>query len=52
MALPYVYYPEISLGFFKIYTFGLIVAIAFLVGLWFSLREAKRKGISKEVVEV
>lgn len=51
MAIPYVYYPEINLGFFKIYTFGLIVAIAFLAGLWFSLREAKRKGISKDVVE-
>jgi len=51
MALPYIYYPEINLGFFKVYTFGLIVAIAFLAGLWFSLREAKRKGISKEVVE-
>lgn len=51
MALPYIYYPEINLGFFKIYTFGLIVAIAFLVGLWFSLGEAKRKGISKDVVE-
>lgn len=51
MALPYIYYPEINLGFFKIYTFGLIVAIAFLVGLWFSLKEAKRRGISKENVE-
>jgi phosphatidylglycerol:prolipoprotein diacylglycerol transferase len=51
MALPYIYYPEIDLGLFKIYTFGLILAIAFLTGLCFSLREAKRKGISKEVVE-
>ena len=51
MALPYVYYPEINLGFLKIYTFGLIVAIAFLVGLLFSLREAKRRGISKDNVE-
>lgn len=51
MALPYIYYPEINLGFIKIYTFGLIVAIAFLVGLWFSLREAKRKGINSEIVQ-
>lgn len=51
MVLPYIYYPEINLGFVKVYTFGVIVAIAFLAGLWFSLREAKRKGISKEVVE-
>jgi len=51
MAIPYIYYPEINLGFIKIYTFGLIVAVAFLVGLWFSLREAKRKGISQEIVQ-
>lgn len=51
MALPYIYYPEIDLGFIKIYTFGLIVAIAFLVGLWFSLRGAKRKGISQGIIE-
>lgn len=50
MALPYVYYPEINLGFIKIYTFGLIVAIAFLAGLWFSLKEAKRKGTNKDIV--
>ncbi len=51
MALPYIYYPEINLGFLKIYTYGLIVAIAFLTGLWFSLREAKRRGINKNNVE-
>jgi len=51
MALPYIYYPEINLGFIKIYTFGLIVAIAFLVGLLFSLRGAKRKGINQDVVQ-
>jgi len=51
MALPYIYYPEINLGFIKIYSFGLIVAIAFLVGLWFSLREAKRKGINQDIVQ-
>lgn len=51
MALPYIYQPTIDLGFITIYTFGLVVAIAFLAGLWFSLREAKRKGINKSVVE-
>lgn len=51
MALPYIYYPEINLGFITIYTYGLIVAIAFLVGLWFSLREAKRKGINTDIVQ-
>lgn len=51
MALPYIYHPEINLGFIKIYSFGLLVAIAFLAGLWFSLREAKRKGINQDVVQ-
>lgn len=51
MALPYIYYPEIDLGFIKIYTFGLVVAIAFLVGLWFSLREAKRRRINQDIVQ-
>lgn len=50
MALPYIYYPEISLGFIKIYSFGLIMALAFLIALWFSLKEAKRIGISKDLV--
>ncbi|MBL7100489.1 MAG: prolipoprotein diacylglyceryl transferase [Nanoarchaeota archaeon] len=50
MVLPYIYYPEINLGFIKIYSFGLIVAIAFLAGLWFSLKEAKRRGVNRENV--
>ncbi|MBM3200390.1 prolipoprotein diacylglyceryl transferase [Candidatus Woesearchaeota archaeon] len=51
MALPYVYYPEIKLGFFTIYTFGLLTAIAFLAGLWLVLKEAKRRGMNKDVAE-
>jgi len=51
MALPYIYYPEINLGFIKIYTFGLMVAIAFLVSLWLCSKEAKKKGINREIIQ-
>ncbi|MCG2717482.1 MAG: prolipoprotein diacylglyceryl transferase [Nanoarchaeota archaeon] len=51
MVLPYIFYPEINLGFIKIYSFGLLTAIAFLTALWLNLKEGKRRGINKEIIQ-
>lgn len=45
MAIPYIYHPEIDLGFIKIYSFGLLVSLAFLVAIWFIVREAKKQAL-------
>lgn len=41
---------SIDLGFIKIQAWGLLVAIAFLVGLWLAVKEAKRKKQNVEII--
>jgi phosphatidylglycerol:prolipoprotein diacylglycerol transferase len=44
-------YPEIlSWGPFHIRSYGLALAVAFLVGTWLSLREARRKGLDEDAI--
>jgi len=44
-------YPKlISIGSFYIPTYGVLIALAFLTGLWVTVRLAKRAGLSSEVV--
>ena len=44
--IPYKAYSTISLGFFNIYVWGLLVALGFLVGIYLAVREAKKRKIS------
>jgi phosphatidylglycerol:prolipoprotein diacylglycerol transferase len=39
-----------SLGPFTLHTYGFILAVAFLAGLWITLRQAKRAGLDANVV--
>lgn len=48
MAINYIYYPEIKLGTLTIYTWGLIVAIGFLVGITLAARYGKKKGFRED----
>ena len=41
----------IQLGTFELRSYGVIVALSFLLGLWLSAREAKRKGIDPALVQ-
>lgn len=41
----------IQLGSFQLRTYGVIVALSFLLGLWLSMREAKRKGLDPTLVQ-
>ena len=40
----------ISIGSFYIPTYGVLVALGFLAGLWVTLRLARRSGLSQEIV--
>jgi len=35
----------VQLGTFELRSYGVIVALSFLLGLWLSAKEAKRKGL-------
>ncbi len=48
--IPYQVYDKITLGPITLYTWGLMVGIAFIVGLFVALREAKRKGIEADKI--
>ncbi len=48
MAINYIYYPTIQLGPITIYTWGLIVAIGFLVGILLAVRYGKKKGFKED----
>lgn len=49
--LPYTPHPVLlDLGFLKIYSWGFMVAIAFIIATILAAREAKRKGISPEKI--
>lgn len=39
-----------QIGSFQVYSFGFMIAVGVLVGLYFALREAKRKGIDTEML--
>lgn len=41
----------VQLGSFELRTYGVIVALSFLLGLWLSVREAKRKGLDPAIVQ-
>ena len=41
----------IQLGTFELRSYGIIVALSFLLGLWLSTREAKRKGLDPALVQ-
>jgi phosphatidylglycerol:prolipoprotein diacylglycerol transferase len=42
-------YPEVfHVGFLHVRTYGLMLAIAFLVGTWLGLKEARRRGIDED----
>lgn len=44
-------YPVLlDLGFYQLRSYGVFVAIAILTGIWFSTREARRKGLDPSVV--
>ncbi|MGH7318326.1 MAG: prolipoprotein diacylglyceryl transferase [Candidatus Rokuibacteriota bacterium] len=40
----------IDLGFYQLRSYGVFVAVAILTGIWFSAREARRKGLDPPVV--
>ena len=45
-------YPVIvQLGTFELRSYGIIVALSFLLGLWLSTREAKRNGLDPDLVQ-
>src|SRR3970282_2926650 len=45
-------YPVIvKLGTFELRSYGIIVALSFLLGLWLSTREAKRTGLDPVLVQ-
>jgi len=41
----------IRVGSFELRTYGVIVGLSFLLGLWLSVREAKRKGLDPALVQ-
>ena len=41
----------IQLGTFELRSYGVIVALSFLLGLWLSTGEAKRKGLDPGLVQ-
>ena len=41
----------IQLGTFELRSYGVIVALSFLLGLWLSTREAKRKGLDPALIQ-
>jgi len=48
--IPYFSYTQINLGPVTLYTWGLFLGMAFLVGSWLVLREAAKKGIEQKNV--
>jgi phosphatidylglycerol---prolipoprotein diacylglyceryl transferase len=46
-----VYPVLVQLGSFELRSYGLIVALSFLLGLWLSTREAKRKGVDPALIQ-
>jgi phosphatidylglycerol:prolipoprotein diacylglycerol transferase len=48
MAIPYIYYPTIKLGPITIFTWGLLVAIGFLLGIMLAVRYGKKKGLKED----
>lgn len=40
----------LDLGFYQLRSYGVFVAVAILTGVWFSAREARRKGLDPSVV--
>ena len=41
----------VKLGTFELRTYGIIVALSFVLGLWLATREAKRKGLDPALVQ-
>ncbi|MEW6062829.1 MAG: prolipoprotein diacylglyceryl transferase [Nanoarchaeota archaeon] len=51
--IPYQTFLMINLGFFNIYTWGLFVAIGFLVGIFLAIKEARKRKIKvKEIYDL
>ncbi len=48
--IPYTAFESISLGFFKIHVWGIFAALAFLAGIFFASREAKRRNLDPDVI--
>lgn len=48
--MSYFSYSEIQLGPIALYTWGLFLGLAFLIGYWLFLREAKREGIEPKKI--
>ncbi|MDD5086612.1 MAG: prolipoprotein diacylglyceryl transferase [Candidatus Nanoarchaeia archaeon] len=49
--IPYTPHPVLfEIGFIKIYSWGFMAAIAFLVGMFFAAKEAERKNINKNKI--
>jgi len=48
--IPYWVYDKITFGPITIYTWGLMIGLAFIVGLILALKEAKRKGVDSDKV--
>lgn len=41
----------VQLGSFQLRSYGVVVALSFLLGLWLAVKEARRKGIDPRVIE-
>lgn len=41
----------VQLGTFELRSYGVIVALSFLLGLWLSTKEAKRKGLDPGLIQ-
>jgi phosphatidylglycerol:prolipoprotein diacylglycerol transferase len=48
--MPYFSYTQIHFGPVTLYTWGLFVGLAFLIGYWLVLREAKKEGINQRKI--
>jgi len=48
--IPYFSYIQIHFGPIALYTWGLLLGLAFLISSWLTLKEAKRKGIDQKKI--
>lgn len=49
-SIPYTTYPTIEVGPLNLHTFGLIVAVGMLIGIWAAARYLERRGIPRDEV--
>lgn len=49
-SIPYRTYPTIELGPLNLHTFGLVVAVGMLIGIWLAARYLERRGIPRDEI--